>query len=204
MVRKNNNKAKKNKNKTVPSYHKSHISQALCLYLPADGSHTSVMRQIERGIGFIGYYLEGQQELHTGHSSSLATWSKAHRQLVEARGDKPSAARPSPINLYHTCMCAPLSLSHIEQRTQSARGSRRVGAREKISCCHGDDRQRRTRAVCWVGAEGCLVSAWKQSCGLCTCISLCMTSCRKHEDRKYRLSITKKNQKQKQTSKIKS
>lgn len=50
------------------------------------------MTQIEKGIGFIGYYLEGQQELHTGHSSSLATWSKAQRQLVELRGDKPSAA----------------------------------------------------------------------------------------------------------------
>lgn len=35
------------------------------------------------GTEFIGYYLEGQQELHTGHSSSLATWSEARRQLVE-------------------------------------------------------------------------------------------------------------------------
>lgn len=61
----------------------SHICREFCLYLPADGSNTSAMRQIERGIGFIGYYLEGQQELHTGHSSSLATWSEAQRQLVE-------------------------------------------------------------------------------------------------------------------------
>lgn len=35
---------------------------------------------------------------HTqGHSSSLATWSKSQRQLVEPRGDKPSAARPPPL-----------------------------------------------------------------------------------------------------------
>lgn len=39
------------------------------------------------GIGFIGYYLEGQQELHTGHSSSLATWSEDQRQLVELSRD---------------------------------------------------------------------------------------------------------------------
>lgn len=39
------------------------------------------------GIGFIGYYLEGQQELHTGHSSSLATWSEAQRQLVKLSRD---------------------------------------------------------------------------------------------------------------------
>lgn len=60
-----------------------HICREFCPYLPADGSNTSAMTQIERGIGFIGYYLEGQQELHTGHSSSLATWSEAQRQLVE-------------------------------------------------------------------------------------------------------------------------
>lgn len=41
----------------------------------------------KRGIGFIGYYLEGRQELHTGHSSSPATWSEAQRQLVKSSGD---------------------------------------------------------------------------------------------------------------------
>lgn len=57
--------------------------------------------------------------------------------------------------------------------------------------------------MCWVGAEGCLVSAWKQSCGLCTCTTLCMTSCRKLEDRKYRVSITReKNKKKKKKKKV--
>lgn len=32
----------------------------------AGGSSATLMRQIDEGIGFIGHYLEGQQEPHTG------------------------------------------------------------------------------------------------------------------------------------------
>lgn len=28
-----------------------------------------------------------------------------------------------------------------------------MGRGRKISCCYGDDRQRRSRAVCWAGVE---------------------------------------------------
>lgn len=62
----------------------------------------------KRGIGFIGYYLEGRRELHTGHSSWPATWSEAQRQLVERR-HKPSAASTYII---HVRVLPPLSLSH--------------------------------------------------------------------------------------------
>lgn len=35
------------------------------------------------GSGFVGYYVRNGHELHTGHSSSLATWFEAQRQLAD-------------------------------------------------------------------------------------------------------------------------
>lgn len=93
---------------------------------------------------------------HTqGHSSSLATWSKTQRQLVEPRGDKPSAGRPPPrcpISSIYVSFPLPLS---AERQRQSAQGSRQAGVR-KISCCYGNASQRRTGAVCRVGVGGAL------------------------------------------------
>lgn len=93
---------------------------------------------------------------HTqGHSSSLATWSKTQRQLVEPRGDKPSTARPPPlcpISSIYVSFPQPIS---AERQRQSAQGSRQAGVR-KISCCYGNGSQRRTGAVCRVGVGGAL------------------------------------------------
>lgn len=93
---------------------------------------------------------------HTqGHSSSLATWSKTQRQLVEPRGDKPSAGRPPPrcpISSIYVSFPLPLS---AERQRQSAQGSRQAGVR-KISCCYGNASQRRTGAVCRVRVGGAL------------------------------------------------
>lgn len=93
---------------------------------------------------------------HTqGHSSSLATWSKTQRQLVEPRGDKLSAARPTrlcPISSIYVSFPQPIG---AERQRQSAQGSRQAGVR-KISCCYGNGSQRRTGAVCWLRVGGAL------------------------------------------------
>lgn len=48
-----------------------------------------------------------------------------------------------------------VSRSRAERQRQSARGSCQAGVR-KISCCYGNGSQRRTRAMCRVGAGGTL------------------------------------------------
>lgn len=69
-----------------------------------------------------GYYLEGQQELHTGHSSSLATWTEAQRQLVEL--GKRQTHRSSVLTYKPTsCMCVYL-LSHAYSLNTQHRASK--------------------------------------------------------------------------------
>lgn len=57
-----------------------------------------------------------------------------------------------------------------------------LGRGRKISCCYGDDRQRRSRAVCWAGVggwRGAQCQLGNSLCGRCTCTPLCMASFRK-------------------------
>lgn len=51
---------------TLKKKKKKNTTEVLSLYLSAGGSSTTLMGQIDEGIGFIGHYLEGQQEPHTG------------------------------------------------------------------------------------------------------------------------------------------
>lgn len=117
------------------------------------------------GIGFIGYYLEGQQELHAGHSSSPATWSEAGdswwgREETPGRGGEGFGCR-STRSAHSQSTLSPYSLPPLvssrccsqpsEDRARVRGGCSSSGRGRKISCCYGNRRQRRSRAVCWAG-----------------------------------------------------
>lgn len=114
----------------------------------AGGSSATLMRQIDEGIGFIGYYLEGQQEPHTGALQFVGHLVQDSETAggTERRQTVRGPASPAPSCIVHLCR---LSLS----RSVQSKGNRQAGVR-KISCCHGNGSQRRTGAVCWVRAGG--------------------------------------------------
>lgn len=72
---------------------------------------------------------------------------------MEPRGDKPSPGRPSPLRPA-SCIYA-RARQPIPCRGRAHGGAARPGVR-KISCCYGNGSQRRTRAMCRVGAGGTL------------------------------------------------
>lgn len=137
-------------------------SGSLCRSPPADGSDTSAMGAIGRGHR-VHWLLSGrptgtahgalQFAGHLVRGSETAGGAERRRQ-ASARGS--AAAQPIPRTSAYACSTHPPpppfppSLSTAQLRQS---GGREVRQGRKISCCYGDDRQRRSRAVCWAGVE---------------------------------------------------
>lgn len=86
---------------------KQSISAELCSHLPADGGSSSVMTQTERG-HWVHWLLSGRPTGTAHRALQFAghlVWGSETAGGTERR-HKPSAARPSLLNLYHTCMHA--------------------------------------------------------------------------------------------------
>lgn len=131
--------------------------RVLSLYLSAGGSSTTLMGQTDEGIGFIGHYLEGQQEPHTGALQFAGHLVRGSETAggTERRQTVPGPAFPAP-SCRRAFMYESVSRSRAERQRQSAHGgAARPGVR-KISCCYGNGCRRRTRAMCRVGAGGTL------------------------------------------------
>lgn len=125
-------------------------------YPSAGGSSTTLMRQ-RRGHR-VHWPLSGRPT-GTTHRGTPVRWPPGPR-LRNSWWNREETNRPRPglprSPLCRTFMHESVSRARAERQRQSARGSRRAGVR-KTSCCYGNGGQRRTRAMCQVGAGGTLL-----------------------------------------------
>lgn len=184
-LKKNNNKKKIN------------TTEVLSLYLSAGGSSTTLMGQIDEGIGFIGHYLEGQQEPHTGalQFAGHLVWDSETAGGTERRQTVPGPAFPARSCIVHLCT-SPSADPVQSGRGRVHEGAARLGWEKSAVAMETAVREELGLCAGW-GREGRLVSAWKQPRGLCTCTALCTRSHRKHGDRKCRTNSARREKKKK-------
>lgn len=172
----------------------------LSLYLSAGGSSTTLMGQIDEGIGFIGHYLEGQQEPHTGalQFAGHLVWDSETAGGTERRQTVPGPAFPARSCIVHLCT-SPSADPVQSGRGRVHEGAARLGWEKSAVAMETAVREELGLCAGW-GREGRLVSAWKQPRGLCTCTALCTRSHRKHGDRKCRTNSARREKKKKKST----
>lgn len=107
-----------------------------------------------------------------GPAGALATTTAQPIACTYADAQSTPSLSLSPLFPFLSSSSQPPSLPLSARRSKDRareEGGGGLGRGRKISCCYGDDRQRRSRAVCWAVVEvveeggGCSVSAWKRS-----------------------------------------
>lgn len=159
--------------------------------LSAGGSSTTLMRQIDGGIGFIGYYLEGQQEPHTGALQFAGHLVQDSETAGGTERRQTFLGPASPALSYIIHLCKPPSADQC-RAAEAERAGEPPGRGEKNQLLLWKRQpEKNWGCVPGRGGRGRSVSAWKQPCGLCTCTTLCTSSHRKREDRKCRANSKK-------------
>lgn len=95
---------------------------------------------------FAGHLVRGSETAggaERRHQASATRAPAATQPIARTHAQSTPSLFPSPL-------FPPPSLRTAQRRQSMGEGG---GVGRKISCCYGDDRQRRSRAVCWAGVE---------------------------------------------------